>query len=110
MESVNNCECYATRIPVSSSKYPLKNEIVHTSLKEIYDKEIGVKKEFVPEALLEWPFKGKVTYTDYTECYGQNKTRPTSLYNPFIGVMIPLYVTINELILILYPLVANSSF
>ena len=100
MEAVNICECYdsnGTRIPSSSSKYSLKDKIVHTNIKEIYDREMREKKEFVPSELSRWPFKGKVTYTDYTEYYDKNATRLTSKYNPFIGVMIPLYTTPMEL-------------
>ena len=38
MEAVNICEYYenGTRIPLSSSKHPLNDKIVHTNVKEIY--------------------------------------------------------------------------
>ena len=50
MEAVNICECYdsnGTRIPPSSSKYPLKDGIVHTNIKEIYDREMREIKDAV---------------------------------------------------------------
>ena len=75
----------------------IKDKIVHTNIKEIYDREMSEKKEFVPQELSMWPFKGKVTYADYTEYFDKNATRLTSPYKPFVGVMIPLYVTIDEL-------------
>ena len=50
MEAVNICECYdenGTRIPLSSSKHPFKDKIVHTNIKEVYDREMREKKDTV---------------------------------------------------------------